>query len=44
MIKLWAHECYRVFADRLTNEPDREYFGNLMNDRLAACFQSDLKK
>ena len=39
MIKLWAHECCRVFADRLTNVPDREYFSNLLNDRLAACFR-----
>jgi dynein heavy chain len=26
MIKLWAHECLRVFSDRLISEADHEKF------------------
>ena len=44
MIRLWVHEANRVFADRLTNKPDREYFQSLINEKLGALFQTDLKK
>lgn len=26
MIKIWAHECMRVFSDRLISEEDRNMF------------------
>eukprot|EP00794_Sanderia_malayensis_P010712 gene10712-11859_t len=32
--RLWVHECFRVFADRLTSESDREIFVNLLSDKL----------
>ena len=33
-IKLWCHECYRVFADRLVNAEDRSLFDKLMQNQL----------
>ena len=32
MIKLWAHECLRVFSDRLISEEDHEKFENLLKE------------
>ncbi|KAG7305959.1 hypothetical protein JYU34_008522 [Plutella xylostella] len=33
-LKLWIHECFRVFSDRLTDEKDRSWFFNLAADTL----------
>jgi hypothetical protein len=30
VIRMWAHECYRVFYDRLITEEDRESFMGFM--------------
>ena len=30
MTRLWAHECMRVFHDRLIDEPDQKYFKDLI--------------
>ena len=40
VIRLWAHECFRVFADRLTNEADREVFHTVIAEKLQHTFQS----
>ena len=32
MIKLWAHECLRVFSDRLISDEDHEKFENLLKE------------
>ena len=32
MVKLWAHECLRVFHDRLVSEEDRSLLKQLMDD------------
>ncbi|XP_057654894.1 dynein axonemal heavy chain 2 isoform X2 [Diorhabda carinulata] len=42
LLKLWIHECYRVFHDRLTDENDREWFANQMNDQLGRHFELTL--
>jgi dynein heavy chain, axonemal len=30
MFKLWAHECFRVFQDRLISDEDRNIFTDLV--------------
>ena len=43
MIRLWAHECLRVFADRLNTKPDQEYFRGVVADKIINVFQSSVK-
>jgi dynein heavy chain len=43
MIRLWAHECLRVFCDRLTTPADREYFHGLIGANVTATFQTTMK-
>lgn len=31
-IKLWAHECMRVFKDRLINDQDQSFFDKMLKD------------
>eukprot|EP00002_Diphylleia_rotans_P022931 TRINITY_DN4501_c0_g1_i3.p1 TRINITY_DN4501_c0_g1~~TRINITY_DN4501_c0_g1_i3.p1 ORF type:complete len:4513 (-),score=1142.54 TRINITY_DN4501_c0_g1_i3:360-11993(-) len=38
MTKLWIHETYRVFHDRLNDDEDRKWFNNLMAEKLNALF------
>jgi hypothetical protein len=32
--RLWLHECSRVFADRLNNQEDRDYYKELAMELL----------
>ncbi|CAF1063283.1 unnamed protein product [Rotaria sordida] len=34
MIRLWIHECFRVFADRLNDDKDREQFSAILSEKL----------
>ena len=34
MIRLWAHECNRVWLDRLINQEDRDKFKDFMTNAL----------
>ena len=43
MIKLWAHECLRVFADRLISESDRNKFDDLLKEIFKEKFKRDWK-
>ena len=43
IIRLWAHEASRVFADRMTNRADKTYFQELLEAMLAGTFQTSTK-
>ncbi|KAM3963696.1 LOW QUALITY PROTEIN: dynein heavy chain 2, axonemal kl-2 [Aphomia sociella] len=38
-LRLWIHECFRVFGDRLTEEKDRDWFMNHMGEMLGKHFE-----
>jgi dynein heavy chain len=40
MIRLWCHEAYRVFYDRLVDDSDREWFFTLIQDLISRHFGS----
>ena len=41
MIKLWAHECLRVFSDRLISDADHEKFETLLKEQIKDKFKKD---
>lgn len=41
MIKLWAHECLRVFSDRLISQADHEKFQELLKEQIKDKFKKD---
>ena len=41
MAKLWFHESCRVFQDRLINDEDRNWFSNLLKERMKIDFNLD---
>ena len=38
MSRLWVHECFRVFCDRLVGEKDQETFLSLISEKLGSIF------
>ncbi len=38
MTRLWIHECFRVFSDRLINDKDREAFVGILTEKLGNLF------
>ncbi|KAL0267127.1 UNVERIFIED_CONTAM: hypothetical protein PYX00_009482 [Menopon gallinae] len=40
LLRLWIHECYRVFSDRLIDEKDREWFAAELNNSLGKYFET----
>jgi dynein heavy chain len=40
-IKLWAHECLRVFQDRLISYEDRDLFQQMMTKVIKEKFKKD---
>ena len=41
MIKLWAHECLRVFHDRLISDADREQFTTMLKGKIKEKFKKE---
>ncbi|XP_076145705.1 dynein axonemal heavy chain 2 [Alosa pseudoharengus] len=37
--RLWIHECFRVFSDRLVDHSDMEAFVGLLSDKLGSLFE-----
>ena len=44
LIRLWIHEVYRVFYDRLIDHQDREMFFNIVQDRTSSFFKQTIDK
>ncbi|XP_025080372.1 dynein heavy chain 2, axonemal-like isoform X3 [Pomacea canaliculata] len=38
LTRLWIHECFRVFSDRLINSKDREMFVTVLSEKLGSMF------
>ncbi|XP_055959532.1 dynein axonemal heavy chain 2-like, partial [Patella vulgata] len=38
MTRLWIHECFRVFSDRLVDEKDYETFVGILTEKLGSQF------
>ncbi|KAL3266448.1 hypothetical protein HHI36_010620 [Cryptolaemus montrouzieri] len=38
IVRLWYHECLRVFQDRLVNDEDRDWFNNLLYTTIREKF------
>ncbi|EDM17633.1 rCG40149 [Rattus norvegicus] len=43
-IRLWIHEVYRVFYDRLIDNDDRQTFFNLVKETTSNCFKQTVEK
>ncbi|KAM6951542.1 dynein axonemal heavy chain 3 [Aplochiton taeniatus] len=44
LIRLWIHEIYRVFYDRLIDNEDRETFFNIVKERTMGYFKQTMEK
>lgn len=43
LTKLWVHESFRIFYDRLTNPADCEWFSRLIDEKLNAHFSIQMR-
>ncbi|XP_036135820.1 dynein heavy chain 3, axonemal [Molossus molossus] len=44
LIRLWIHEIYRVFYDRLIDDDDRQVFFNMVKETTSNCFKNTMEK
>uniref|UniRef100_K3W7Q8 Uncharacterized protein n=1 Tax=Globisporangium ultimum (strain ATCC 200006 / CBS 805.95 / DAOM BR144) TaxID=431595 RepID=K3W7Q8_GLOUD len=44
MVRLWIHECKRVFEDRMISQQDHDWFLQLMRTSVAESFGTDYNK
>lgn len=44
LIRLWIHEVYRVFYDRLIDNEDKETFFGIVKERTSNLFKQSVEK
>lgn len=44
LIRLWIHEVYRVFYDRLVDDEDRKVFFQMVQETTTNSFKQDFNK
>ncbi|XP_053190892.1 dynein axonemal heavy chain 3 [Scomber japonicus] len=44
LIRLWIHEVYRVFCDRLIDNEDKETFFSIVKERTSFFFKQNIEK
>ena len=44
LIRLWCHECMRVFGDRLINNEDRGWFSDMLQSKVIGTSSSKIIK
>lgn len=44
LIRLWIHEVYRVFYDRLIDNEDKETFFGIVKERTSNFFKQSIEK
>ena len=44
MIRIWCHECQRVFGDRLINTQDRDWFAGMVAEKVKEHFSVEYAK
>ena len=43
LLKLWHHECARVFSDKLINNADKQWYNSVMDRIMTALFGEDAR-
>ena len=43
-VRLWVHESYRVFADRLIEAADAQMFFDMVDEACKDCFKTPMDK
>ncbi|GBG29641.1 Dynein heavy chain 7, axonemal [Hondaea fermentalgiana] len=44
LVRIWGHECMRVFKDRLINEEDRSWFDEALGGKVSEHYSADWSK
>ena len=44
LLKLWQHECNRVFGDKLTNNPDKDLYGRWLKEVTIEDFGEEVQE
>lgn len=43
-LRLWYHECLRVFSDRLVSQEDRTWFSALLGEKIKEHFNLEARR